>query len=163
MENPRLAMRNHHRTVPLHVVLCVCVLCLTDPSYVVLGFNGCSFTSTDILPRLTCFPHLNHSPSHPPPSSQQQPSLIFTWALPYHSNHRHKSLKLHLSRAHESLSSVPPTYRSNATFVMLCRNKELKGVLWSVRQIQDRFNGEAGYPWTFLNDEPFSDEFKECV
>ncbi|KAH6897871.1 glycosyltransferase family 15 protein [Coprinopsis sp. MPI-PUGE-AT-0042] len=90
-------------------------------------------------------------------------SVIFILAVPYNSNHRHKSLLLTIDRAQESLSTVPPTYRANATYVMLCRNKELKGVLWSVRQIEDRFNEEAGYPWVFLNDEPFSEEFKTRV
>ena len=52
---------------------------------------------------------------------------------------------------------------ANATFVMLCKNGELEGVISSVRQIEDRFNRFYGYPWVFLNDQPFTDEFKECV
>ncbi|KAI0054088.1 glycosyltransferase family 15 protein [Auriscalpium vulgare] len=30
----------------------------------------------------------------------------------------------------------------------------------SVQQMEDRFNRRHGYPWVFLNDEPFTDTFK---
>ena len=33
----------------------------------------------------------------------------------------------------------------------------------SMRLTEDRFNKKFKYPYTFLNEEPFSDEFKECV
>ncbi|KAJ3549442.1 hypothetical protein NMY22_g886 [Coprinellus aureogranulatus] len=52
---------------------------------------------------------------------------------------------------------------ANATFVMLCKNDELEGVVSSVRQLEDRFNRGYGYPWVFLNDQPFTEEFKERV
>ena len=29
-----------------------------------------------------------------------------------------------------------------------------------MRQIEDRFNREFHYPWVFLNDEPFTQEFR---
>lgn len=32
-----------------------------------------------------------------------------------------------------------------------------------MRLPEDRFNKEFQYPYVFLNEEPFSDEFKECV
>ncbi|KAI0306562.1 glycolipid 2-alpha-mannosyltransferase-domain-containing protein [Multifurca ochricompacta] len=51
----------------------------------------------------------------------------------------------------------------NATFVVLCRNSELAGILRSVQQMEDRFNRRYGYPWVFLNDEPFTQEFQERV
>lgn len=63
-------------------------------------------------------------------------------------------------------TSTPASDKSslaNATFVMLCKNDELEGVVSSVRQIEDRFNRNYRYPWVFLNDEPFTEEFKECV
>jgi alpha 1,2-mannosyltransferase len=50
---------------------------------------------------------------------------------------------------------------ANATFVMLCRNSELEGVISSIRQIEDRFNKNYRYPWVLLNDEPFTEVFKE--
>lgn len=57
----------------------------------------------------------------------------------------------------------PPPKRANATFVFLCRNSDLAGVVSSIRQMEDRFNRHYGYPWVLLNEEPFSEEFKECV
>ena len=50
--------------------------------------------------------------------------------------------------------------KANATFVMLARNGDLEGVIISMKQMEDRFNKEYKYPWTFLNEVPFSDEFK---
>ncbi|TBU40000.1 glycosyltransferase family 15 protein [Dichomitus squalens] len=44
---------------------------------------------------------------------------------------------------------------------MLVRNSELEGALRSVTQLEDRFNHLFGYPWVFLNEVPFTDEFKE--
>jgi alpha 1,2-mannosyltransferase len=29
-----------------------------------------------------------------------------------------------------------------------------------MRQIEDRFNNQFHYPWVFLNDEPFTQEFR---
>ncbi|PWW80083.1 Glycosyltransferase Family 15 protein [Tuber magnatum] len=46
-----------------------------------------------------------------------------------------------------------------ATLVMLVRNSELYGALSSIRMVEDRFNRKFHYPWTFLNDKPFTDEF----
>jgi len=40
------------------------------------------------------------------------------------------------------------------------RNRELKDALRSMRQIEDRFNHQYHYPWVFLNDEPFTQEFR---
>lgn len=49
----------------------------------------------------------------------------------------------------------------NATLVMLVRNLELEGALLSMRSLEDRFNHNYKYPWVFLNDVPFDDEFIE--
>lgn len=49
----------------------------------------------------------------------------------------------------------------NATILVLCRNWELKDILSSMRSLEDRFNRHYHYPWTFLNDEEFTQEFKE--
>jgi len=53
--------------------------------------------------------------------------------------------------------------RANATFVFLCRNNDLEGVVKSIRQMEDRFNRRYGYPWVLLNEEPFTEEFKSYV
>ncbi|KIJ07073.1 glycosyltransferase family 15 protein, partial [Paxillus involutus ATCC 200175] len=73
------------------------------------------------------------------------------------------------SATHDSYSSsqfaspVNASERANATFVILCRNSDLGGVIQSVRDIEDRFNRKFGYPYVLLNDEPFDEEFKRCV
>ncbi|KAI0062270.1 glycosyltransferase family 15 protein [Artomyces pyxidatus] len=53
--------------------------------------------------------------------------------------------------------------RANATIVMLARNSDLKGVVKSMKQMEDRFNKQFRYPYTFLNEEPFTDKFKETI
>jgi alpha 1,2-mannosyltransferase len=59
--------------------------------------------------------------------------------------------------------AVSPVRRANATFVFLCRNSDLEGVVSSIVQIEDRFNRRHGYPWVLLNEEPFTDSFKKCA
>ncbi|ODV70783.1 mannosyltransferase YUR1 [Cyberlindnera jadinii NRRL Y-1542] len=51
----------------------------------------------------------------------------------------------------------------NATIIMLVRNSELEGALSAMRSLEDRFNKKYRYPWTFLNDVPFTDEFIEAT
>lgn len=54
---------------------------------------------------------------------------------------------------------VSSVHLENATLLMLCRNWELPGVLKSMRSLEDRFNRDYHYPWVFLNDVDFTDEF----
>jgi len=53
--------------------------------------------------------------------------------------------------------------RANAAFVVLARNGDMLGISSSVKQMEDRFNRKFNYPYVFLNEEPFSDEFKERI
>ncbi|KAG5719171.1 putative mannosyltransferase MNT2 [Termitomyces sp. T112] len=53
--------------------------------------------------------------------------------------------------------------RANATFVILARNSDINGAIRSVRDIEDRFNRARGYPYVFLNEMPFTEEFKKRV
>ncbi|KAF3126711.1 hypothetical protein TWF703_010394 [Orbilia oligospora] len=46
-----------------------------------------------------------------------------------------------------------------ATLLMLARNDDLYAVRESMRRLEDRFNHKFRYPWTFMNDEPFTEEF----
>ncbi|EMD96245.1 glycosyltransferase family 15 protein [Bipolaris maydis ATCC 48331] len=55
------------------------------------------------------------------------------------------------------------TARENAVLLMLARNSEVSGAVASVRSVQKQFNDRFGYPWVFLNDKPWSEEFKEKV
>jgi len=59
--------------------------------------------------------------------------------------------------------TVNDSDRANATFVFLCRNSDLPGVVASIQQMEDRFNRKHGYPWVLLNEAPFTEEFKEYV
>ncbi|CAE6440725.1 unnamed protein product [Rhizoctonia solani] len=58
-------------------------------------------------------------------------------------------------------ASANVTERVNAAFVVLARNGDLPGILESIKQMEDRFNKKYQYPYVFLNEEPFSDEFKK--
>ncbi|KAB8067797.1 nucleotide-diphospho-sugar transferase [Aspergillus leporis] len=53
--------------------------------------------------------------------------------------------------------------RANAAFVVLARNKELDGVIQSLKSIERHFNRWFHYPFVFLNDGDFDDHFKETV
>ncbi|KAJ2616319.1 hypothetical protein H4S08_000813 [Coemansia sp. RSA 1365] len=53
--------------------------------------------------------------------------------------------------------------RANASFVVLIRNKELKDFLPTLSQLEQRFNRKFHYPYLFLNDKPFSQEFMQKV
>ncbi|KAI0776053.1 glycosyltransferase family 15 protein [Trametes elegans] len=55
------------------------------------------------------------------------------------------------------------TRRANAVLLMLVRNSELEGAMTSVKELEQRFNHRFGYPWVFLNEVPFTDEFKEQI
>lgn len=50
---------------------------------------------------------------------------------------------------------------ANAVMLMLARNGELKGAVSSVKQLEEKFNQRYHYPWVFLNEEPFTEEFKQ--
>lgn len=54
----------------------------------------------------------------------------------------------------------PNSDRVNATLMALVRNQELDQMLMSMRDLERTWNHKFNYPWTFFNDEPFSDEFK---
>lgn len=53
--------------------------------------------------------------------------------------------------------------RANATLLMLARNSDVDDAVRSVRGLEDRFNHKYRYPWVFLNEQPYSDDFKRCV
>jgi alpha 1,2-mannosyltransferase len=61
----------------------------------------------------------------------------------------------------QALDTVVETgKRANASFVILCRNSDMGNIIRSVREMEDRFNRKYQYPYVFLNEEPFTDEFK---
>ncbi|CEG83921.1 Putative Glycolipid 2-alpha-mannosyltransferase [Rhizopus microsporus] len=53
--------------------------------------------------------------------------------------------------------------RVKGAFVVLARNSELYALRSSMRYLEDRFNRKYNYPWIFLNEQPFTEEFKELT
>ncbi|KAI8887303.1 glycosyltransferase family 15 protein [Backusella circina FSU 941] len=46
-----------------------------------------------------------------------------------------------------------------ACFVILVRNSELNGIVHSIQQLEDTFNSKFNYPYVFLNNDEFTQEF----
>src|ERR1700712_5477450 len=53
--------------------------------------------------------------------------------------------------------------RANATLLSLVRNSELDDMIQSMRDLERTFNHKFNYPWLFLNDVPFTEEFKKRI
>lgn len=53
--------------------------------------------------------------------------------------------------------------RARAAFVILTRNSELDALRKTMQQLEGRFNRKFNYPYVFLNDEEFTDEFRELT
>ncbi|KAJ1958847.1 hypothetical protein GGI12_004641, partial [Dipsacomyces acuminosporus] len=80
------------------------------------------------------------------------------------------SLSSDKSVAHKAMMDmmargILPNYnqRANASFVVLIRNRELDEFRYTMRQLEDRFNRKHHYPYLFLNDEPFTEEFMQLI
>jgi mannosyltransferase len=50
--------------------------------------------------------------------------------------------------------------RINATLLSLVRNEELGELVKTMKDLERTWNHKFNYPWTFLNDKPFTEEFK---
>jgi hypothetical protein len=66
-----------------------------------------------------------------------------------------------LVRAEDYEGDNPRQNRSAATILSLVRNSELKGMIQSMKDLEATWNHKFNYPWTFINDEPFTSEFKK--
>ncbi|KAE9405341.1 glycosyltransferase family 15 protein [Gymnopus androsaceus JB14] len=67
-------------------------------------------------------------------------------------------------RASNKDFTFQPSYRNeNATLVFLARNSDIDGVVSSMREVERSFNEKYHYPWVFLNDEEFTNEFRGRV
>jgi len=51
--------------------------------------------------------------------------------------------------------------RLKAVIVILVRNNELEKLLPTLKQFEDRWNKKYNYPYVYLNDVPFTEEFIE--
>ncbi|KAM3585904.1 hypothetical protein VKS41_002444 [Umbelopsis sp. WA50703] len=55
--------------------------------------------------------------------------------------------------------AVDQQERVKAAFVVLVRNRELDDMRSSMSHMEATFNWKYNYPWIFLNEEPFTEEF----
>ncbi|KAI0973424.1 glycolipid 2-alpha-mannosyltransferase-domain-containing protein [Xylaria arbuscula] len=71
-----------------------------------------------------------------------------------------------------NIDEIPEQYqqslldtRPEAAFIALVRNSEVEEMVYSMMQLEARFNSRLThrYDWVFFNDEEFSDEFKIAV
>ncbi|WLF78524.1 alpha 1,2-mannosyltransferase 2.4.1 [Lodderomyces elongisporus] len=68
-----------------------------------------------------------------------------------------------LGNTKKPVDVVQPGGKVKATFVTLARNSELYKLIKSIREVEDRFNRKYNYDWVFLNDQEFTEEFKELT
>lgn len=57
----------------------------------------------------------------------------------------------------------PNSARTNATLLALVRNEEADDMVLSMRDLERTFNRKFNYPWLFLNDVPFTEDFKKKI
>ena len=82
-----------------------------------------------------------------PSYSQQLPSRVFQ--------------HFRLADSSKPIATTDPSRRAKAAIVVLARNSDLPGVLLSMQHMEQRFNGKYRYPYVFLNEEDFDNEFKQ--
>ncbi|KAJ6438627.1 alpha-1,2 mannosyltransferase KTR1 [Purpureocillium lavendulum] len=67
-----------------------------------------------------------------------------------------------LRRASEKYApDAEDSARIPATLLALVRNSEVDDMVQSMEDLERTWNHKFNYPWTFFNDEPFSEEFKK--
>ncbi|KAI5151172.1 alpha 1,2-mannosyltransferase [Enteropsectra breve] len=71
--------------------------------------------------------------------------------------------KMHVSARLFALLLRIAYCRQNAVIMVLCRNRELKEIESSIASFEQRFNKTHKYPYVFLNDKEFTDEFKRRI
>ena len=131
-------------------------------SFLLLGVL--SFIFSQISGESPSFPSIirSHSGSHGPSYKY----LNRLGAVP--PNSERKLVTTTNASPNQALHAVMPNFknkgkRPKACFVSLIRNKELDGMVHSIKLVQRRFNNKFKYPWIFLNDEEFTDEFKNGI
>ena len=53
--------------------------------------------------------------------------------------------------------------REKACILVLARNEDLRALIDTLRQFEDRFNKRFQYPYVFLNDKPFTPDFEYSI
>ncbi|KAI8354200.1 nucleotide-diphospho-sugar transferase [Blakeslea trispora] len=61
------------------------------------------------------------------------------------------------------LDKSPPVKKAKAAIVILVRNKEQEAIAETIVNFQDKFNKNFDYPYVFLNEVPFTPEFKSAM
>ncbi|CAG8482567.1 4854_t:CDS:2 [Dentiscutata erythropus] len=93
-------------------------------------------------------------------------NLKVSWSEQPEPLESHKNLKLD-TKIEQKEVTVPDNTRqigkANACFVVLIRNSDLHEFRNTMRQLEDRFNHKYNYPYVFLNDVPFTEEFKKLT
>lgn len=87
--------------------------------------------------------------------------LIGVWTLMplSHANHPLDTMGTPVAKTTANSTSEPV----RACFVVLVRNSELQGIKSTVSQIEARFNKRFQYPYVFLNDDYFTDDFIQQI
>ena len=74
--------------------------------------------------------------------------------------------QLRMQQVHYNVLSkyaVSSEKRQNAAIVILCRNSDIQGISKTLKNFEAVFNHKFGYPYVFLNDKPFTKEFKQKI
>ncbi|KAG0419392.1 Glycolipid 2-alpha-mannosyltransferase 1 [Dictyocoela roeselum] len=53
--------------------------------------------------------------------------------------------------------------KENAVIMVLCRNSDKDDMVKTMVNFEDKFNSKFKYPYLFLNNEDFTDEFKDAI
>lgn len=70
---------------------------------------------------------------------------------------------LHRVQGNNYAADNPHSDRINATLLSLVRNRELKDLIQSMQDLERTWNHKFNYPWLFINNEPFTEEFKRVT
>ncbi|KAI8072485.1 nucleotide-diphospho-sugar transferase [Gongronella butleri] len=84
--------------------------------------------------------------------------LMLSWRTLSSSAFSHPATSPTRSKGVSSAGSDDPV---RACFVILVRNNELDGIKSTIAQVEQTFNRKFNYPYVFLNDDYFTDEFIE--
>ncbi|CCK68051.1 putative mannosyltransferase KNAG_0A03710 [Huiozyma naganishii CBS 8797] len=57
----------------------------------------------------------------------------------------------------------PVAGKGNATIMALVQNKDVDAIVGTIQQLEEKFNAKFAYPYTLMNEEYFTDEFKNRI
>ncbi|CCE62320.1 hypothetical protein TPHA_0C01640 [Tetrapisispora phaffii CBS 4417] len=128
--------------------------------YIKKKFLKLLFVSFSIISLITILTkitnNLTTSPPPPPPLVINKDRILNTFPSVNATYDIMKDLE-------DSFSEDKIGTRPSACFVTLVRNEEMDDMVNSVAYIREKFNKNYNYPWVFLNDEEFTDEFKDKI